>query len=155
MARVVPSDVRYVYSPNFGPIGSKRNKGCELARGDAIAFFDDDDFSSPGRVADQVARMEATGKPVTGYHTLRFTDGRRWWQYYLRDEYALGTTLMFRKDFWQTHRFPDIQIGEDTDFTDRVFEDMATADAGDFMFATIHEGNASPRNLAKAQWTEL
>jgi glycosyltransferase involved in cell wall biosynthesis len=147
--------IRYAYRPDWGSIGSKRNAGCELARGNVIALWDDDDFSAPGRLADQVERLITTGSQVTGYHTLRFTNGHKWWRYYLRPEYVPGTTLCFWKSYWENNRFPDKQVNEDGDFVERARPVLTSADAGDLMFATIHDQNTSPRNLNTAQWKEI
>src|SRR3954465_8432998 len=43
-------------------IGAKRNWGCQRATGELIAHWDDDDYSAPTRLADQVARLLESGK---------------------------------------------------------------------------------------------
>lgn len=152
----VPDDVRLIQLPGRPTVGDKRNAGCSAARGEVIAHWDDDDYSAPGRLADQVGRLE-TGKSVTGYRSMRFTDGVRWWQYRGGPDYALGTSLCYRRDWWLGHRFPSVQVGEDNEFVAqaRAHGAIASADAGDLMFATNHSGNTSPRNIVGASWTTL
>lgn len=154
---LIPNDpaIRYIYRPSFGPIGAKRNAGCLEARGEIICHFDDDDHSAPDRVRQQIRSLLDTGKQVAGFHTLRFTDGRRWWRYHLRSSYVLGTTLCYTKSFWERNPFPEKQINEDGDFVRRAEGALVSADAGDLMFATIHHGNTSPRDLDRKQWTEI
>jgi len=153
----IPDDVRYLEITAGVSVGEKRNLGCEYARGEIIAHWDDDDYSAPGRLADQVQRLIGSGKPVTGYHSMRFTDGRQWWQYRGSLDYALGTSLCYRKDFWQSNQFPSVQVGEDNSFVGaaRGRGDIASADSGDLMFATIHDGNTSPRQLGAGNWKKL
>jgi hypothetical protein len=128
-----------------------------MARGEIIWHADDDDFSHPDRLADQVSRLVETGKAVTGYRSMRFTDGRRWWQYTGGPQYALGTSLCFRRDWWQRNPFTDLQIGEDNQFVARARSQgqLITADAGDLMWATIHPSNTSPRQLNGKNWRSL
>ena len=147
-----------MHRPDCGNIGAKRNLGCELASGSIIAHIDDDDYSAPGRLADQVYRLLDSGKSVTGYSSMRFTDGRQWWEYSSTlPGYALGTSLVFCRDWWQSHPFPARQIEEDTDFVMRARAERAivTADAGAMMYATIHDGNTSPRQLEGSNWRRL
>jgi len=152
-------DIRYLWLAGKSTIGHKRNVGCEAARGQVIAHWDDDDYSAPGRLADQVARLESSGKAVTGYNALRFTDGREWWEYRHRSAtYAPGTTLCYRRDWWQSNKFNDREhVGEDFSFSRRAWQsgELVVADAGDLMHATIHSGNTSPRQLCGPNWSKL
>lgn len=154
MADLVPSDARLIEVHGNPPIGTMRNIGCANARGDVIAHFDDDDYSAPERLADQIARLRSTGCAVTGYHTMRFTDGNHWWRYRGFPAYALGTSLCYRRDWWARHHFPALQVGEDNGFVEAAVaaRQLVTADAGDLMWATIHPTNTSPRNLRGANW---
>lgn len=154
---LIPNDpqIRYIHAPDFGTIGSKRNFGCSHARGEVVAHFDDDDFSGPQRVSDQVEQLCKSVAKVSGYHTLRFTDGQKWWRYHLRPDYVPGTTLCYWKSFWQESPFPEKQINEDGDFVQKARSVLTATDAGDLMFATIHDQNTSPRNLNTAQWKEI
>ena len=52
VADLVPAGdprIRYIALPGQVSIGAKRNSACQLARGDIIAHWDDDDHSAPGR----------------------------------------------------------------------------------------------------------
>ena len=130
-------------------IGSKRNFGCGQARGSIIAHWDDDDFSAPGRLADQVSRLVVSGLAVTGYHSMRFTDGSSCWWYSGTRNYSIGTALVYRRDWWEGHPFLGLQVGEDNRFVEIAARarQLLSVDAGDLMYATIHEANTSPRKL--------
>jgi len=146
--------IRVIHYAGKLSIGTKRNLGCAAAMGDLIAHFDDDDFSGPDRLADQIDGMQATGAAVVGYHAMRFTDGAGWWQY---RGAPLGTSLMYRKSWWQEHPFQTVQVNEDGRFCDeaRGADALATEDAGNLMWATIHPSNTSPRQLEGSAWSQI
>ena len=62
--------VRYIRHPNGGVISINRNVGIRAARGDYIAFCDDDDLWVPDKLQRQIRAME--DNPRAG---LCFTDG--------------------------------------------------------------------------------
>ena len=77
MRDLLPDDasIRLVHIEQGRTIGEKRNFGAGRARGAVIAHWDDDDYSAPDRLEDQVGRLLQSGKAVTGYFAMRFTDG--------------------------------------------------------------------------------
>jgi len=149
---LVPQDdsIRLIHVEGHPDIGSKRNFGCSAARGSLIAHWDDDDYSAPGRVAEQVSRIADSGKSCAGYHSMRFTDGARCWRYHGVPHYAVGTSLLYRREWWESHPFPALQTCEDNAFVEQaaIHGELSSADAGDLMYATIHKGNTSPRKTA-------
>ena len=154
----MPDDpcIRLIHLAGSPEIGPKRNYGCERAAGKIVAHWDDDDYSAPGRLADQIQRLLESGKAVTGFHSMRFTDGARWWKYEGTRNYALGTSLCYRRAWWLAHPFPAVQVGEDNQFvgTAHAAGELVTADAGDLMYATNHPGNTSPRKMGD-NWRPL
>jgi len=64
--------VRYLHQENQGAPGATRNFGVTAAKSDLIAFLDDDDLWLPGKLAAQVALMDA--EPDVG---LSFTRCQR------------------------------------------------------------------------------
>lgn len=140
-------------------IGAKRNIGNLAASGEIIIHWDDDDFSYPSRIADQVDRLLATGKAVTGYHSMRFTDGEKWWKYKGTPEFAFDTSLCYRKSFWERHPFDDINDGLEAGFRAAAIREktFVSVDGSEMMHATIHPGNTGPRvmNPGNTTWEEL
>jgi O-antigen biosynthesis protein len=120
-------------------IGELRNFGCQRAsmghiegnQADIFMHFDDDDWSSPERMADQVFQLEATGTDVVGYSDMLFwreptTDkcpcdahdrayakhcpavGEAWlYTAHKGGCPVLGTSLAYRREYWQKRPFPD------------------------------------------------
>ena len=146
-----------------GPLGAKRNFGCEEARGQVIAHFDDDDWSSPRRLTHQVGRLFESGMPATGYSEMKFTDGVKWWLYRfggdgLGDKWPLGTSLCFLKSYWLEHPFCDtIQIGEDNLFINDLRQKQAIdiVPCENRMYANVHLDNLNQRNYDGDPWIQL
>jgi len=138
-------------------IGAKRNLCCSRASGDVLMHWDDDDWSSPERMADQVERLSQANCGLTGYHSMIFEDrdtGKRWkYTGPLHGADALGTSLCYTRRFWMAHPFPDRQVGEDGAVTGRV-SGILSVDAGDLLIATIHPGNTSPKTMGR-RWALL
>lgn len=159
---LVPDDPRIslVTFPEDGrpsTIGEKRNVGCAMVDTDLICNWDDDDFNSPGRIEDQVQRMVATGCQVTGYRVLRFKDGPHWWEYAGVPGWAAGTSLCFRREWWEKHPFPQIHVGEDNEFV-RIANDagvLVTSDGGAFITAAIWMGNTSKKCTTGPTWKKI
>lgn len=133
-------------------IGMKRNDCVAIAKGEIVVHFDSDDIYGPERIRDQVTRLEATGKSVTSYRNIKFTDGEKWW---LNTNWpgGYGASLCYRRDWWLKHPFPDTSDSEDWAFVQAAMQAnvFVAADAGDLMYATIHPGNTSPRVIG-AGW---
>ena len=155
MRDLLPADdrIRLIHLAETRQVGSKRNYGCERAAGQLICHWDDDDYSAPERLAEQVqVLMDHPAYSVTGYHSMRFTDGTQWWQYMGVRNYALGTSLCYHRSWWELHRFPSVQIGEDNQFVAEAWAANAlhTVDARDQMYATVHPENTSPRAMGSS-----
>lgn len=70
--RAYGRDVRYVAQPNSGP-NAARNAGICLARGNYLAFVDQDDLWLPGKLDRQMDLIEAHPKPVVVFgHVEQF-----------------------------------------------------------------------------------
>lgn len=67
--------VRYLHAPARLTIGEKRNRLIELARGELIAFFDDDDHYAPGYLTAMVAALgDADFVKLAGWFALSIPD---------------------------------------------------------------------------------
>lgn len=128
-------------------IGAKRNLACELANGEFIAHWDDDDWQAPGRLADQVAQLEKFNKQVLTYHNILYWNEPG--QYACRCFPSAGlraihgATLCYRKSWWQEHKFPPIGGGEDTEFglKAQAQKQLLITDAKELMVVRAHGNN--------------
>ena len=149
IADLIPNDphillVQAPGNPYPMTVGAKRNLGCSLADTEYICNWDDDDYSAPGRIADQISILESSGKSVAAYDRMKFTNGMDWWQY---KGGVLGTSLCFRRSWWVRNKFNDQQVGQDEyfGFIAEAHKQLVKADAKDLMVASCHLSNTSPR----------
>jgi len=145
---VYPADARikHLKLENRTPTGTKRNFGAEIATGEIIASLDDDDWSNPHRIQDQVQRLLKTGKAVTGYNTTISYEESTGLFYTQRGGppyFASGTSQCYWKSWWKTNPFPDATVGEDWAFsrTARLADQLAIAQPGKMMVVRKHDNN--------------
>jgi glycosyltransferase involved in cell wall biosynthesis len=138
------------------PIGTKRNMACERASGEVIIHWDDDDWSAPGRITDQVSRLIESGKDISGYHSMLFWDQvvQRASKYIGHGKYSLGSALCYRRKFWEGHKFNNTSFGEDNDFVSRASDRIVSVDAGQMMVALTHASNSCERRWPP-RWPEV
>jgi glycosyltransferase involved in cell wall biosynthesis len=147
----IPADPRIRYrccKPTM--LGEKRNLCCEAAQAPVIMHFDDDDWSAPGRMEDQLRRLEDSTKQVTGYHSLLWYDETERKAYRYKHPstgpYAIGTSLCYFKNWWAKYPFnAKKRVGEDNEFGEvaRDKRAMISADAGQLMVARKHAKSTS------------
>ena len=156
---LIPQDprIRYINFKGRLKIGEKRNFCNENAIGELIAHWDDDDWSHPRRLGEQIALLGA-GK-VTGYQSILFHEPKtgQVWKYNGAARYAVGTSLLYRRDYWAANPFratdPGTNWGEDNNFVHRAFHHITVTDGTGRCVATTHAGNTSPRVTSRREWT--
>jgi glycosyltransferase involved in cell wall biosynthesis len=160
VADLVPTSdrIRYVRFDQKLTIGAKRNLACEKARGEFIVHWDDDDWYPSWRVRAQVRAMVDRGADICGSSRVAYFDPARdqAWEYRYpsaKGPWVAGNTLAYRRKFWTRHKFPDIQVGEDSRFVwsskGRAIADLA--DPG-LCVATVHSNNTSRKNVNAVYW---
>jgi glycosyltransferase involved in cell wall biosynthesis len=156
--QLVP-DAVYVHLSEKQVIGTKRNLACEAAAGEVICHFDDDDWSAAARIRDQATRLLESGKQMTGYHSITYWDGARAYRYVSAvPQYAVGTSMCYRKSFWETHRFPAKSYAEDNAlvYNARDEKQLIAVDAGQMMVVRSHAScTSSPEILRQDTWPEV
>jgi len=146
--------IRYVHRRQRMSIGAMRNLACEMARGDLIAHWDDDDWYGPGRLAAQLAPIAAGAADVSGFVATPFFDVARGEMWTCSPElfarlfvHAVhgGTLVYARRLFDATHRFPNVSIAEDAAFLRAVViggARLARVDAAEHFVYVRHGQNA-------------
>lgn len=144
----LPADdrIKYYKLEKRTPTGTKRNIGADIATGEIVANLDDDDWSSPHRIEEQVERLAFTGKAVTGYNvTISYDEATG---LFYRNQggppyLASGTSQCYLKSWWEKHPFLDVTYGEDSVFAReaRLADQLAIADPGKMMVARKHANN--------------
>ena len=106
----IDKNVRYYLRSNRLNIPQKRNTVNALAKGEIIIHFDSDDWSAPERMSRQVAELESSGKPFTGFYTLLFYDERtgRASEWSIGSgTYVCGTSFCYLKSWADTHKYQE------------------------------------------------
>lgn len=140
-------------------IPAKRNECCRGAHGEIIIHWDSDDWNAPDRIADQVQRLEESGKAVTGYSSMIFYDPslKQFGRFVGDSFYALGTSLCYLKSWWQVHPFNEaLNIGEDNAFGNEANRAQQLAVSADYskIVARVHSGNTSPKDIGNYRAVE-
>jgi glycosyltransferase involved in cell wall biosynthesis len=139
-----------------GTIGAKRNACCKMATGDIILHLDDDDWYAPDWISKAVACLINNDAAIVGLNNAYFyrpTD-QRLWQYRYPDnwrKWVAGATMCYRKDFWQQHRFENIQVGEDNNFVLNTNSRIAFIDYPEGFVSILHN-NTSPKHTNDKLW---
>jgi len=153
------ASIRYLRSTKKRSHGRKANLGCRLARGEIVCHWDDDDWSAPTRIEEQVRGLVESRSSVTGYHSLFCFDERtgRAFEYRGPKGYACGSSLCYVKRYWQDHRFLPLQVGSDNIFAAGAASEgqlWATADGTQMVFR-MHADNTSPKILSPDHYREV
>lgn len=159
----LPLDELYPSGKNRNLLtGTKRNRGCEYATGEYIAVWDDDDYYAPRRLEVQVAALEASGKAVTAFRRVPFQQDGEW---FMSPEGAtpttsglgIGASLLFRRDWWDKHRFHATPLGEDALFCLAADEagQLLLTEERDLMYVRRHAGNTWKLNLPEVGWERM
>lgn len=115
--------VRVINHPErYRTLGEKRNACIELANGELIAVWDDDDVYLPWRLSYSFDQMRR--------HRARFFRGDEFWAYWGEDDlhhnqvtpaWVSHPLVLFEKSLWaQVGGYPAMGVGEDGRFFDHV-----------------------------------
>jgi glycosyltransferase involved in cell wall biosynthesis len=152
--------VKYIKAPRSKAVGFYRNLGTEQASGEICYTVDEDDWSHPDRVRSQVARLQESGKAVTGWHNILYfneDDGRTYKYFYEADPnrnhppYAMGTSQCYLKSWWEQHKFPETGV-EDQHFSNEALhaKQLDSCDAGQLCVARAHrDSKCHPQFVGK------
>ena len=145
------SHVRYIVAHKRMNIPAKRNELCKMAAGYVIAHWDSDDWYHPGRLSHQVKLLQESGKSVVGYRSALFHGPTmdRVSRYVRQSDYAVGSSLMFTRDWWKKCPFRVDRFNrEDKLMVESAFDagELHSVDGEQFMVARIHAGNTANKD---------
>lgn len=141
---LVPVDERitYIHTPVGMKIGALRNFCCGRSNAEYIAHWDDDDWYHPARLEEQVAAIN--GYQAVAYNRCYF-DGNGQWRYQAPARHGIGSSLLYRRAWWEKNRFQPLQVSEDQQFIERAVGVTNFIDGAARMVASIHPTNTSRR----------
>ena len=157
---LLPPDPRIRYVRLDRParsLGAKRNAACEIARGQILVHWDDDDWHAPWRLSHQVEGLLSRGYELSGLTRLRFfapASGRAWRYAYpdVGRPWLAGGTLCYTRDVWRAGAFEPVDAGEDTRFAWRHRSRPVHEPDDRLLVAMIHRRNASPKLTSDRGW---
>ena len=160
VAGLIPAHPRIRYVRLDGPrltVGEKRNRACALAAGPFIAHWDDDDWYAPGRLSRQVAALSQSNLDLCGTRSTLFYDPAAdcAWRYEFggaSGRFLTGTSLVYRRAFWELWPFEVVQVGEDLRFVNRAVGAVVDLKDPQLAVAIVHRGNTSPKRTQGAYW---
>jgi hypothetical protein len=156
VAVVVPGAIYVRPERNWGKglgltIGAKRNLACSRATGDVFVHLDDDDWSAPTRISEQVKTLIETGKCLTTFYALKFWDVRNSVGYDIPIQpgggkiLGYGTSMCYRREWWEAHPFVNTSRGEDNEsiLAARSRGQLVTTDGSTQIVVLIHNRNTT------------
>lgn len=157
---LVPEHPRIMYHrlPEKITLGAKMNMACKLAKGNIIANWDDDDWYAPRRLSYQATAMKQPSTFICGINRLLYVDlgSKDTYEYIYpanQRTWMLGSSLCFRKDFWEQHPFSDINVGMDGLFVwSTTNEHLQVLTDHTFSVHMIHPDNVSPKRTNTSWW---
>jgi glycosyltransferase involved in cell wall biosynthesis len=153
---LLPADPRIIYTRagQGMKLGMLRNLACQLATGEFIAHWDDDDWYAPDRIEKQVQAIGGAAMCVpSGCH---FAGEKQAYRLDADPMYGIGAGLLYRRDYWLKSRFaPVAHCGEDSMFIQQC-KSKAHIDGYGLMVASVHDAHTAQRVLnRKCSMSEL
>ena len=151
-------NIRYFRLDAKISLGAKLNIACEYARGNIIANWDDDDWYAFWRLSYQAKAIKSENVLICGINNLLYYDllNKKAFNYiYPKDQrpWLIGSSLCFKKQFWQLHHFEDINIGMDGLFVWKApSTNIHIHTDPTFSVHMIHQNNVSPKNTKSIWW---
>lgn len=136
-------------------LGDLRNWMCEMAAGDWIAHWDDDDWYPADRLERSMRAALEAGASAYGCRSAWFDDGADAWMYRGGQAWHVcGTTLVYARSAWEALRFTADHVGEDVQFALRLHRNGMLFSDGEQVMAVArdHGANTSPRPRHGSQW---
>jgi GT2 family glycosyltransferase len=137
LSRELPDDPRIRYfrlRPGMS-IGTKRNHGCQMARGSVIACWDDDDWYAPERLSVQMKPLLSGEAEMCALPVRVFFDLEKWEFWTCSPELhrrlwigdVAAGTLVYRRHVWERlAQYPDQSLAEDGFFLREALRRGAT-----------------------------
>lgn len=154
--------VIHVQMKHWAPNGEKRNMCCELASGEYIVHWDDDDIQHVDRLTRQMEVMrakwwiDACGVDQAYYFDVR--DGKTYWYQYCLEPlppFVLGNSLCYRREFWEHKRFEPVGRNEDMRFQFKLPRPTIEVVFKSLLVGRVVGDSACPKDFSSPVWSEV
>lgn len=151
----IENNVRYILADRRYNIPEKRNRLCHAAAGDVIVHFDSDDWSAATRIEQQMEIMSRERLAVCGFRKMYFWQvaKNQAWIYSGASNYVLGTSLMFRRSWWEHNPWDTkFRIGSDNVFVTKAWnsKQLTVSIMMNLMVSRNHSDNTNNRNYGSS-----
>jgi hypothetical protein len=155
LVRAAAPATRYIRLRHRRSLGEKRNVACRAACGSVVAHWDDDDWYAPHRLGYQVSELGRSDAAACGLRRsvhVEVPSGRVWTHSFPRGPQLVGSSLCYRRDVWERHRFEAVDAGEDTRWLAGLGQPVLALSDYTIVVASVHAGNTTPRRRAGVRW---
>jgi len=147
--------IRYYYQKEKMTLGEKRNKLNELAQGDVIICFDDDDYHFPERISYSVCCLNSQKALIAGSSKINvyYVDIKEMHQYGpFSNSHGTNGTFAYRKEYLKQHKHdPTKNAQEEPSFTNNFSERMAQLDPDKTIVCMSHSSNTFDKKKLLSQ----
>ncbi len=150
--------ISYKYISEKITLGEKLNLATEMSSGNIVLQWDDDDWYAGNRITYQVNTLLHSAKSICGINQLYYynLESKEAFKYtYPRNlkPWLLGSSLCFKKELWENHKFVHTNIGMDGRFVWGVSpEKIEVLEDHSFAVHMIHKTNISPKRTNGDWW---
>ena len=136
-------------------VGALRNEAnrsaVSLYRPDVLIHWDDDDWSHPARISEQVSLLQSSKADCVGYNECLFwrEKQREAWMYSAPFPWPTGSSMCYWRRAWEKKPFPDLPTetnpeGQDVKWRRGLNSKAVSAVADEpRMICRIHGGNTT------------
>jgi glycosyltransferase involved in cell wall biosynthesis len=152
---IIPKDdksIRYIYMSEKMALSNKRNKLNELAKGEVIVCFDDDDFHHPERVEHSVKRLNQFRVEIVGSTMvpIYYSDIKRIVEYGpFSSTHGTNGTFAYTRNYVRNHKHEEGKDSqEEPSFTNNFSEKLGQIDPWKGILCVSHYYNTfDKRNM--------
>lgn len=143
--------VRYVHSPQRLDLGKKRNMLNEMAQGEYIICFDDDDYYPANKISAQVAAMQSNNALFSGSDTIYI-----WYSHLDKiyqthsfgERHALNGTFGYHRNILKNHRYEDTaRLAEEPAFLNNFTTPIQQIDPRQAILCISHSANTYDKDF--------
>jgi glycosyltransferase involved in cell wall biosynthesis len=151
--------VRWYSEPSTRSLGEKHNRLVELAKGDIILHWADDDWYAPWRIAYQVGLMEQFGWDMCTTSETLWVDAakKKAWHWNPPDPRNYNAAMTcYRRKVWEKSPYEDVATGEDASFIRNALANGFSLGLKlDYRFAVqrIWSGNTVSNQQMHSDWS--